>query len=490
MARTIAGIKQERTKVILTLNRAYTVENKEYMVSIDLGSNNVAIVVGVKTHDGKIAIADSCIREVQGVTRGEIKNIERVAASIEKAVQEVEQKLGIKIIDAFTGISGQGIKCAKNSYYVFVGKDGEIREEDVRKLGESMRNVQAPEGEKIIQIIPQNYIVDGEEEVADPVGMFGKKLEATFNFIIAENNAVNRLQKALAKVGIEQAHMFVNALASAEAVVLPDEKELGVAVLDIGGGTTDITIFHDNMVRHAGVIPIGSNSINKDIRAYGILERYVESLKIKFGSAVKEGASTDKLISIPGLTSRDPKEISFYNLAAIIEARMLDIIEYVQMEIRNSGYEGRLGAGFVITGGGALLKDLDTLIQNTTGQHVRIATPIVAVDDESVEAASDPRLSTAIGLLLKGIELGKKTRVNIEAQQEEEEQQPTPETPSTINDVYAAKKRNSDNETNEVTDIPEDTEEESHEKGRKPGFFKKMIGKFTEIFDVIDDSEI
>ena len=469
-------------------------ENKDYMVSIDLGSNNVAVVVGERTDDGKIAIVDSCIREVQGVTRGEIKNIERVAASISKAVQEVEERLGIKIGEAFTGISGQGIKCAKNSYYVFVGKDGEIRDEDVRKLGESMRNVQAPEGEKIIQIIPQNYIVDDEEEVADPVGMFGKKLEATFNFIIAENNAVNRLEKALAKIGVEQTHMFVNALASAEAVVLPDEKELGVAVLDIGGGTTDITIFHDNMVRHAGVIPIGSNSINKDIRAYGILERYVVSLKIKYGSALKEGASTDKLISVPGLTARDPKEISFYNLAAIIEARMLDIIEYVQMEIRNSGYEGRLGAGFVITGGGALLKDLDALIRNTTGQHVRIATPVTEVTDESVEAASDPRLSTAIGLLIKGMELGKRTRVKtVRGEESLQANTQTTENPNTINAAYARKRAAEDEQFAEEQageDTPEANGETDKEKGHKPGFLKKMIGKFTDMFDVIDDSEI
>ncbi len=464
-------------------------EKKNYIVAVDLGSSNVVVMVGAKGEDGKVHIVDVAVKEVQGMLRGEIKNIEGVAKSIREAVDELENRLSIRISEAYTGISGQHIKCAKNSYYVYVGRDGEIREEDVQKLNDSMRNVQAPEGEKILHIIPQNYIVNDEEEVADPVGMFGQKLEATFNFVIGDSSAVSRLEKALMKVGIRQTQMFLNPLVSAEAVVLPDEKELGVAVVDIGAGTTDICIYHDKIARHVSVVPLGADIINKDIRSYGILERYVEDLKVKYGSALSEQASADKIIKVPGRTPRDPKEISFKNLAAIIEARMQDIMDYVMMEIKQAGYENKLAAGLVLTGGGSQLRDLDQMVKNYTGLDVRIAVPDVNVDEESMEMAADSRLSTAVGILMKGLENGRTggvesiRRISTASAAGEARPATNPVRSGVQVPPVAA-------EAAPEKEVAPEAEEKGKKKKEKRNPFSKLFKNITDMFDVVDDNEI
>lgn len=462
-------------------------EKKNYIVAVDLGSSNVVVMVGARGENGKVHIVDVAVKEVQGMLRGEIKNIEGVAKSIREAVDELESRLSIRISEAYTGISGQHIKCAKNSYYVYVGRDGEIREEDVQKLNDSMRNVQAPDGEKILHIIPQNYIVNDEEEVADPVGMFGQKLEATFNFVIGDNSAVSRLEKALMKVGIRQAQMFLNPLVSAEAVVLPDEKELGVAVVDIGAGTADICIYHDKIARHVSVVPLGADIINKDIRSYGILERYVEDLKVKYGSALSENASADKVIKVPGRTSRDPKEISFKNLAAIIEARMQDILDYVMMEIKQAGYENKLAAGLVLTGGCAQLRDIDLMVKNYTGLDVRIAAPDVNVDEESAELAADTRLSTAVGIVMKGLESGRAGGVETIRRISTAPAAGTvrPAAPAVRPGVQAPPAAEAGGE-----EPAAGAEEKAKKKKEKRNPFSKLFKNITDMFDVVDDNEI
>ncbi len=249
---------------------------KNYIAAIDLGSSHVAVAVGTPEADGRIAIEGVALCEGKGIVRGEVKNVEQAAQSIKEAIDEIQQALGIRVSEVYAGVSGSHIRCAKHPYYVYVsGKDGEIAEQDVRKLNESMYAVQAPDGYRLMHIIPQHYLVDHDEEVSDPVGMFGKTLGSTFNLIVGENLILSRLEKALQKVGIEPVGIFVNPLAVSEAVMFPDEKDLGVAVVDIGAGTTDVSIFHDGILRYVGVIPLGTDSINKDIRSYGIMERYV-----------------------------------------------------------------------------------------------------------------------------------------------------------------------------------------------------------------------
>ncbi len=406
-------------------------ENRNYIVAIDLGSGNVAVAVGAMGADGKVRVEDVEVRESKGVSRGEVKNVELAAQSVKEAVAALEERLGITISEAVTGISGSHVQCAKHPYYVHVaGKDGEISEEDVRKLNDSMRNIKAPDGYTLLHIIPQLYVVDDDEEVLDPVGMFGKTLGSTFNLIVGENNITSRLTKALQKVDIRQARLFINPLATAEAVTFPDEKELGVAVVDIGAGTTDICIYHEGIVRYLGVVPIGAEAINRDIRSYGIMERYVEELKVKYGCAVPSMVDGEKLIKVPGRTPSDHKEISFKNLAAIIEARLFDIIDYVKEEIKDSGYEGRLGAGIVLTGGCALLNAIKPMMEQRMGLEVRIACADIHVDAESKEKVSDPRLSTVIGILAQALSAGVSTATAAGAPKPRPAQKPKDDAPA------------------------------------------------------------
>lgn len=476
-------------------------ENGDYVVAIDLGTNTVATVVGTRGEGGKVRIIDCEISPVQGVVRSEIKNVELVAQSIKQTIEAIEARQQITIREAYAGISGQHIRCIKYPYYVFVGRDGEIREEDVQKLHESMGNVQAPDGETIIQIIPQNYIVD-DEETMNPVGAFGNKLEAVFNFVLGDNNAVSRVKRALQKVEIRQAGLFLNAVASAEAVATEDEKEEGVAVVDIGGGTTDVTVFYKNSVRHVGIVPMGGNAINRDIRSYGILERHVESLKVRYGSAMRDQIKTEMSIKTPGLNARMPKEISLLNLAAIIEARMLDIIDFVMAEIKASGCQQKLGAGVVLTGGGAQMKDLDLLFKNYTGIDVRVATPDTVIEPGSIESASNPALATAVGLLLKGLSSGRPVRGGRpQTRPARQEAQPelggnsygaaSTENPQrrTINTLYRERKAAADREQ-EFAD--EETQEEpvTGKAKKGGGLFGRLKQKIDNMFDVIEDNEI
>ena len=476
-------------------------ENGDYVVAIDLGTNTVATVVGTRGEGGKVRIIDCEISPVQGVVRSEIKNVELVAQSIKRTIEAIEARQQITIREAYAGISGQHIRCVKYPYYVFVGRDGEIREEDVQKLHESMGNVQAPDGETIIQIIPQNYIVD-DEETMNPVGAFGNKLEAVFNFVLGDNNAVSRVKRALQKVEIRQAGLFLNAVASAEAVATEDEKEEGVAVVDIGGGTTDVTVFYKNSVRHVGIVPMGGNAINRDIRSYGILERHVESLKVRYGSAMRDQIKTEMSIKTPGLNARMPKKISLLNLAAIIEARMLDIIDFVMPEIKASGCQQKLGAGVVLTGGAAQMKDLDLLFKNYTGIDVRVATPDTVIEPGSIESASNPALATAVGLLLKGLSSGRPVRGSRpQTRPARQEAQPelggnsygaaSTENPQrrTINTLYRERKAAADREQEF---IDEETQEEpvTGKTKKGGGLFGRLKQKIDNMFDVIEDNEI
>ncbi|MDR0510301.1 MAG: cell division protein FtsA [Rikenellaceae bacterium] len=375
-------------------------KGNELFVALDLGSSSVTLMAASKDSEGKLHIEGFVSCPSEGVISGEIHNIDLVSKSITAAVDELARQTGVKISEVYTGISGRHIRSARDTYYVYVG-NGEIIQEDVRRLTDSMRNVPAPEGMRIMHMSAQGYMVNDRPEVVNPVGEFGNKLEGTFNFVLAESEYVDRMAKAMERVGLRQKGLFVNALAAAAAVLLPEEREQGAAVVELGAETTDVCIWLGGTVRYVGVIPMGSDAINKDIRSYGILERYVEKLKVTYGSATPESESSEKKIKVQGRTQHDAKEVPFQTLASIIEARMKDIADYVMEEIRGSGYENRLGMGLVVTGGGAGLKNIDQFFHNYTGLEVRVASPDATVDEESKETAADYSLATVVGLLVE-----------------------------------------------------------------------------------------
>ena len=382
-------------------------ERKNYTVAVDLGSSNVVVAVGEKAAEGQMEVASIVSKPVEGVNAGKIENIELVSRAIREAVSEAEEQLGIRITEAYAGISGDFVRCARHTDHVFVyDPQNGVNQKDVDALFDRMRNVQAPDDETIMERVPQNYVVDDNQEVKNPVGSFGKKLSSTFNFILCLRTPMQRLDMALKRLGIKMLGVTSNAIATAEAVLLPDEKEEGVAVVDIGGGVTDVAVYYRNVVRYIATIPMGAMAINRDIRTMSVPEKHVESLKQKYGSAVADLAPEDKLIRVNGRTAREAKDILLRNLATVIEARATDIAEFVLQEIRDSGYAGKLAYGIVLTGGSAKLKDVDELFRRVTGMDVRIASAETGVAEESREKVVDPAYATAVGILLKGAEQG------------------------------------------------------------------------------------
>ena len=382
-------------------------ERKNYTVAVDLGSSNVVVAVGEKAAEGQMEVASIVSKPVEGVNAGKIENIELVSRAIREAMSEAEEQLGIRITEAYAGISGDFVRCARHTDHVFVyDPQNGVNQKDVDALFDRMRNVQAPDDETIMERVPQNYVVDDNQEVKNPVGSFGKKLSSTFNFILCLRTPMQRLDMALKRLGIKMLGVTSNAIATAEAVLLPDEKEEGVAVVDIGGGVTDVAVYYRNVVRYIATIPMGAMAINRDIRTMSVPEKHVESLKQKYGSAVADLAPEDKLIRVNGRPAREAKDILLRNLATVIEARATDIAEFVLQEIRDSGYAGKLAYGFVLTGGSAKLKDVDELFRRVTGMDVRIASAETGVAEESREKVVDPAYATAVGILLKGAEQG------------------------------------------------------------------------------------
>lgn len=498
-------------------------ENKSYVVAIDLGSSSVTVAAGSKDPDGKLNIIDIVSKPLQGISCGEVTNIEQVTAAARAAVSELEENLDIKVTEAYAGISGQEIKCADSSYFVYVsGEDHEICEEDVLKLHESMNSLQPPEGICILDRTPQKYVIDSREETMQPVGRFGQQLEATFNFILGNRGSIERLNKAFHRLGIKQLRLFTNAQAGAQAVLTDDEKELGAALVDIGAGCTDICIWQDSIMRYVGVLPIGSDAINNDIRSIAIPDRFIEKLKMAHGYAIANRIPEEKKaqsIKIKGRTPRENKEISFYNLAQIIEARLLDIVENVMTEIKESGYADKLGSGIVLTGGGALLNDIDTLFRERTKYDVRIAgTDSSNVNAKSKKTAEDMKASSVIGLLLLGIaDSGidstsrppvKKSATEQDVPTQNEEGGYSIEAEERRQERYEAPKKTTREETRRQEPVAKEVKKESisepeseekpekaskapkGDKQPKKGFFSGIKGIFTDIFEVVDDDEI
>jgi len=381
-------------------------QKNEYIAAIDVGTTKIVAIIGKRDAKGKIKILGMGKALSQGVRRGVVNNAEDTAKSIQNAVEQAMNNSGLKFTHVYVGIAGQHIKSIKNRHSKYIQTiDNEIKQKDVQELTDDMYKISLQAGEEIIHVIPQNYIVDNESGVKRPAGMYGKKLEANFHIVVGEITAAKNLKKCVEKAGLKVINLILEPIASADAVLSEDEKEAGVALVDIGGGTTDLAIYYDGIIRHTAVIPFGGNSITNDIKeGIGIIQRYAEELKIKYGSAVGDMAPENKVVSIPSINGGDPKEVSFKTLAYIIQARVEEIIDAVLFEIENSGLKDKLGAGVALTGGGAMLKHLPQLLKFRTGLDVRIASPKIHLAADGNIEINQPLFSTAVGLILKGYE--------------------------------------------------------------------------------------
>jgi len=381
-------------------------QNNHYVAAIDIGTTKIVAIIGKKHVDGKIEIIGMGNSPSYGVKRGVVLNIEETVNAIKQSVAQAQDQCGILFKDVYVGIAGQHIKSLRNRGYINRDSfDDEIKKEDVQALIDDMYKIPIDAGEEIIHVLPQSFTVDNEVGVKSPVGMSGKRLEANFHIVIGQIAAANNLKKCVNRCGLNVNKLILEPLASSDAVLTDDEKEVGVALIDIGGGTTDVAVFYDSMIRHTAVIPFGGNIVTNDIKkGCSILERQAEQLKVKFGSALADSSMRNKVVTISGISGRPPKEISFENLAHIIQARMEEIIAEIYFEIEASGVGDKLGAGIVITGGGALLKNLAQLISFKTGHEVRLGLPNQHLISDIIEEINAPQFSTSVGLLLKGYE--------------------------------------------------------------------------------------
>lgn len=380
-------------------------ESSEIVVGLDIGTTKIAALVGRKNEHGKIEILGIGKSDSLGVMRGVVSNIEKTVQAIRVAIDEASAKSGVEIKIVNVGIAGQHIKSLQHrGIRTRQSLDNEISQNDIDALIDDMYKLVMLPGEAIIDVLPQEYIVDNEQGIKDPIGMSGIRLEANFHIITGQMAAMNNIKKCVEKAGLVMADLQLEPIASSAAVLSAEEKEAGVALIDIGGGTTDIAIFYDGIIRHTAVIPFGGNIITEDIKeGCTIIQKQAELLKIKFGSALASENQENEIVSIPGLRGRDPKEISVKNLAHIIQARMEEIMEHVFYEIKNSGFEKKLIAGIVVTGGGAQLKHIKQLIEYVTGMDVRVGLPNEHLAKSSEEVTS-PMFATGVGLVIKGLE--------------------------------------------------------------------------------------
>lgn len=378
-------------------------QEDKIIVGLDIGTTKICAIVGKKNEYGKLEVLGMGKAVSDGVIRGIVTNIDKTVVAIEKAIAEASEQSGINIGVVNVGIAGQHIKSTVHHGSITRNTDDEITVEDISRLTNDMYRIVIPPGSEIIHVMPQDYIVDYEDGVKDPVGMSGVKLEADFHIITAQTNAINNINKCVRRAGLEIENLILEPLASSLSVLSDDEKEAGVCLVDIGGGTTDIAIFYDNIIRHTAVIPFGGNIITADIKqGCMVMEHQAELLKTKFGRAISEEASPNEIVSIPGLRNRPPKEISLKNLAHIIEARMEEIIEMVHTEIITSGYHKKLAAGIVVTGGGSQLTNLKQLFEYMTGLDTRVGYPNEHLGKSKMDSVKSPMYATSVGLVLSG----------------------------------------------------------------------------------------
>ena len=384
-------------------------EKSKISVGLDIGTTKIVVMAGKRNEFNKVEILGIGKSKSLGVHRGVVNNITQTIQSIQQAVEEAKNLCEDNIEEVVVGIAGQHIRSLQHSDYITrPNPEKVISQEDIDKLILQVYKLVMLPGEEIIHVLPQEYKVDGQSEIKEPIGMYGGRLEANFHVVVGQVSSIKNIGRCIKSAGLSMGNITLEPLASSEAVLSREEKEAGVALIDIGGGTTDLAIFKDGIIRHTAVIPFGGNVITEDIKeGCSIIEKQAELLKIKFGSAWPGENKDTEIVSIPGLRGRDPKEISLKTLSKIINARVVEIIEQVHLEIKNYGNDEqkkKLIGGIVLTGGGSQLKHLKQLVEYITGMDTRIGYPSEHLAGETNKSHTEPMFSTAVGLLLNALE--------------------------------------------------------------------------------------
>ena len=353
---------------------------KKYYVGLDIGTTKIVAMVGARNEYGKIQILGYGQAKSEGINKGVVNNIAQTSQSIMDAIQDAKEKTGLEIENVVAGIAGQNIISRSHSDYIIrEDPDKLIDFEDLERLKNRVDSIPLSPGQEIIHALPQDYKVDNNLDVKEPIGMMGSRLDATFHLVIGQVNAIRAISRCVVMAHLKPVGLTLEPIASASAVLSDEEKDAGVVLVDIGGGTTDVAIFKDGIIRHTAVVPLGGNIITEDIKeGCGILARQAEMLKVQYGSAWPGENRDNEIVSIPGIRGKEPREISLKNLSKIIHARVSEIINLVFNVIKSYGHEEpkkKLISGIVLTGGGSQLKHIVQLVEYITGMDTRIGYP-------------------------------------------------------------------------------------------------------------------
>ena len=382
-----------------------TPDSERFVVGVDIGTTKICAVVASEDDLGRINVRGVGVAESEGLNRGVVVNIDKTVDAVKKAIGEAERSAGVETRSVVVGIAGDHIQSFQSRGVITVS-GGEIDRNDVTRLLEDTKHVAMPADREILHVLPQEFIVDGQDGVADPVGMSGVRLETNVHIITGLVSAAKNVYRCIEKAGYAVDDIVLEPLASSHAVLHPDEREIGVVLVDIGGGTTDIAIFEDKTIRHTAVVAVAGNKVTDDLRkGLGILHEQAERLKRQFGVALVDLVSEDQEITIPGIGGRPDKSIGQSTLAQIIQPRMEEILEIVAIEIKRSGYGRHLSAGVVLTGGGALIPGTAELASDILGLEARVGLPI-GLEGGLVEEVANPKYATGVGLVLHGLRAG------------------------------------------------------------------------------------
>jgi len=371
------------------------------IVGLDIGTSKVVAIVGEINEEGGLNIVGIGRHKSRGLKKGTVVNIESTVQSIQRAVEEAELMAGCQIHSVYAGIAGSHVR-SMNSHGIVAIRDKEVYAADIERVIDAAQAVAIPADQKVLHILPQEYVIDSQEGVKEPLGMSGVRLEAKVHLVTCATNAAQNIEKCIKRCGLETDEIILEQLASSYSVLTEDEKELGVCIVDIGGGTTDIAIFTEGAIRHTGVIPIAGDQVTNDIAmALRTPTDHAEELKIKYACALSQLASDDDMIKVPSVGERPPRELSRQALADVVEPRYDELFHLIQSEIRQSGYEDMLAAGMVFTGGTSKMEGVAELAEEIFHMPVRIGMPVEV--SGLVDIVRNPTYSTAVGLLLYGM---------------------------------------------------------------------------------------
>ncbi|MEI7471313.1 MAG: cell division protein FtsA [Chitinophagaceae bacterium] len=381
-------------------------QEQPIIVGLDIGTTKIAAIAGRKNEFGKLEILGFGRANSNGVQHGMVLNIDQTIKAIQQALENCyKSNPDLEIGEVFVGIAGHHIKSLQTrGDIVRQSIEEEIRQDEIDRLVADQYRTYIPAGDQIIDVIPQEFTVDNFQNIPNPIGYSGVKVGANFHIITGDKNAIRNINRSVEKAGLTTKDLVLQPLASAAAVMCDQDLEAGVAIVDIGGGTTDLAVFYEGILKHTAVIPFGGENITNDIKTgLGVLKTQAEQMKVQFGSALSDEAKSNAFITIPGLRGMPAKEISMKNLAAIIQARMSEIMDFVTYHLKQVGLDNRmLNGGVILTGGGSQLKHLIQLTEYVTGLNARIGYPNEHLAGGHIEELSKPMYSTCIGLILKG----------------------------------------------------------------------------------------